>query len=156
MLACTVSQHWPSMTCSEVALQPVKVVCGITRNGYASATQNSGLARRVYAFVQSTTCRTQWLQAVRLLTDARDALHARVDREVLALYQQRVAELVPRLQPPHVPAYCVGLPAHSRGVVGGAAPSAQPPPPPPHQTDEARSVVKLLGLHSSCAVSCCQ
>ncbi|KAK9839611.1 hypothetical protein WJX81_000780 [Elliptochloris bilobata] len=43
----------------------------------------------------------------------------RVDSGVLALYQERLAELVPRLQPPHIPAFCAALPAHCRGVVGG-------------------------------------
>jgi hypothetical protein len=98
--------------------------------------------------VQSSTCPCS-LASVRLSRCKRSSLtraflHARVDREVLALYRQRVAELVPRVQPPHVPAYCAGLPAHSRGVVGGAAPSAQPPPAPPLQTEEARSDVKPL------------
>lgn len=90
------------------------------------------------ALVRTTCCK------LCACSQTRASLHARVDREVLALYQQRVAELVPRLQPPHVPAYCAGLPAHSRGVVCGAAPSAQPHPAPPHQTDEARSDAKAV------------
>ena len=48
---------------------------------------------------------------------------------MLDLYQQRVSQLVPRLRPPHIPAFCAALPAASRGVLGGAAPAAPPPPP---------------------------
>ena len=48
---------------------------------------------------------------------------------MLDLYQQRVSQLVPRLQPPHIPAFCAALPAASRGVLGGAAYAAPPPPP---------------------------
>ena len=58
---------------------------------------------------------------------AKHGLH-RVDADVLDLYQQRVAQLVPRLRPPHVPAFCAALPAHCRGVLGGAAPAAAPSP----------------------------
>lgn len=60
-------------------------------------------------------------------------LWTRVDREVLTLYQQRVAELVPRLQPPHIPAFCASLPAQRRGVVGGVAPGVPSLSLPPGQ-----------------------
>ncbi len=40
MLACAISQHWSSMMCFRVALQPVIVVCGYARIGFASANQN--------------------------------------------------------------------------------------------------------------------
>lgn len=75
------------------------------------------------------TCIYIYIHIYVCVCKAKCGLH-RVDADVLDLYQQRVAQLVPRLRPPHIPAFCAALPAHSRGVLGGAAPAAPPPPPP--------------------------